>query len=506
MQTITTDPLGYQTVDTYDTVNRLVQTERRNPFGIPVSHQAIYYDLCGKQTRVVDTKMQEGKDPQTIETLFSYREDDQISSIKEAIGTPEQKTTYYHYNTVGQKKAMIKPDGIQLTYEYDGFGRLKRLKPYDEITRLDGSFLYEYAYNLHDQVTRVKDLKSGQETLLTYNTQGELESETLGNGLKLGYTYDRDSRIRQVILPDKTGIECIYDAAYLKEVHRLVKGKKTYVHADLIHNLTGQVTHAKPPGKGDQVHYTYDLLGRCTTVTSTPFYQHIPPEGFDPVGNLKLCYIQDKPYAFTYDDLYQIKTEEGHAAHTYAFDSLFNRTAKDGENHDYNHLHQLLQKGQEEFSYDRNGNLKKRHCEGKTITYDYDELDRLIAVTQDGIKTTYTYDSFNRRLAKNQGQKKQLFVYQGQEEIGLWENGAFQELRLLSKNTRSPAVAIELKGQLYVPQHDLFGNVVCLSDAQGQVIESYRYTAFGESEILSSEGELRKHPRLATPGNMRVSA
>ena len=103
LQTITTDPLGYQTVNTYDTVNRLVQTERRNPFGITVSHQAIFYDLCGNQTRVVDTKMQEGKVPQTIEILFSYREDDQISSIEEAIGTPEQKTTHYLYKTFGQK-------------------------------------------------------------------------------------------------------------------------------------------------------------------------------------------------------------------------------------------------------------------------------------------------------------------------------------------------------------------------------------------------------------------
>ena len=260
---------------------------------------------------------------------------------------------------------MIKPDGIQLLYEYDAFGRLKRLQPYNERTSSDGSFLYEYDYNLRDQVTSVKDLKSGQETLLKYNTQGELETETLGNGLKLHYTYDRDSRIRQVIIPDQTAIEYAYDAADLKEVHRLINGKKIYVHTDQEHNLTGQVTQAKPPGKGDQIHYTYDPLGRCTTVDSTPFHQHIPPEGFDPAGNLRLCYIQNKPYAFTYDDLYQIKTEDGHAAHTYAFDSLCNRTTKDGENHDYNHLHQLLQKGQEEFSYDRNGIFKKRICEGE---------------------------------------------------------------------------------------------------------------------------------------------
>ena len=100
--------------------------------------------------------------------------------------------------------------------------------------------------------------------------------------------------------------------------------------------------------------------------------------------------------------------------------------------------------------------LRNAFVRGKNTIYDYDELDRLIAVTQDGIQTTYTYDPFTGALPKNRAKKEQLFVYQGQEEIGLWAEGAFQELRLLGKNTRSSAVAIELKGQLYVPLHDLF--------------------------------------------------
>ena len=346
---------------------------------------------------------------------------------------------------------------------------------------------------MRDQATRVIDVKLGQETERFYNSLGELETEKLGNGLKLEYAYDQASRICQVRLPDQTGIEYVYDAVYLKEIHRLVNNKRTYAHIDQKHSLSGQIIQSKPPGNHDEVHYGYDLVGRCTKISSKPFNQHIPNEGFDAAGNLRQFVIQDTAYTFTYDDLYQLTSEKGHEAHTYASDSLSNRITKDGEVHVHNALHQLLQKGKERFTYDLNGSLIQRNCEGKTITYNYDALDRLIEVTQEGVRTTYIYDPFNRRIAKKQeGKEEQLFIYQGQEEIGVWSEGALQELRLLGKNKLSGGVALELKGELYIPLHDLSGNIVCLSNAKGQVVERYRYTAFGENEILDPEGGMRQ--------------
>ena len=70
LQTITSDPLGYQIIDTYDTANRLVETTRRNPFGISLSRQEIFYDLCGNRCRILDSVMQGGEVKRTIETLF----------------------------------------------------------------------------------------------------------------------------------------------------------------------------------------------------------------------------------------------------------------------------------------------------------------------------------------------------------------------------------------------------------------------------------------------------
>ena len=63
-----------------------------------------------------------------------------------------------------------------------------------------------------------------------------------------------------------------------------------------------------------------------------------------------------------------------------------------------------------------------------------------------------------------------------------------KKLRLHDKSSRHPVVALELKGTPYVPLHNLAGNIVCHLDLQGNIVDRYRYTAFGESEIVSPSG------------------
>src|SRR5208337_5683296 len=125
LQTITTDPLGSQTVDTYDTANRLVETVRLNPFGVKVGRQLLYYDLCGNKTSAEEEVIQQGKLGRTIQTFFEYNAAGEITAVIEAAGTQEQKITRTKYNAFGQKESLTKPDGTTLDYTYDSFGRLK---------------------------------------------------------------------------------------------------------------------------------------------------------------------------------------------------------------------------------------------------------------------------------------------------------------------------------------------------------------------------------------------
>ena len=480
LQTSTTDAQGNQTIDTYDAANHLVQVTRQNAMGMLLSRQHIFYNVCGKKVRVVDDVVSEGKVIKSIATRFAYTPKDELSSLIEAEGTPEQKTTYFHYNQLGQKVAKVKPDGVLLLYTYDALGRLKNLSSSDR------SIDYTYEYNGNDLVTCITDAVNHQKTLRSYNSLGQLGQETLGNGLTLSYSLDLLNRATQVVLPDKSTIEYEYDAANLLAIRRRQGDQLLYAHTNQAFNLIGKTTQATLAGNAGSISYEYDGLYRLTHIQSNSFNQQVPPGGYNAIGNLLSFSTNGVVSDCTYNDLSQLTSEKGAVSHQYVSDSLSNRLERDGVIYTLNHLNQVIQRGEDYFEYDINGNLTKKIIGDQVTVYTYDALDRLTQVSVNGQNLVYTYDSFHRRLSKQtEGQPATLFFYQGEEEIGTWDEGAITQLKVNATLRR--CVAIELNSTAYVPLQDLFGNIVQLLDLAGNLVESYRYSAFGEVEILNSD-------------------
>ena len=112
---------------------------------------------------------------------------------------------------------------------------------------------------------------------------------------------------------------------------------------------------------------------------------------------------------------------------------------------------------------------------------------------------SYTYDAFNRRISKISPGKEELFLYQGADEIGLFEKGKLLQLKIGANGGSSSMQALELNGELYYPLKDLFGNVNILLNDKGEVVETYRYTAFGEEEIISPSGNLLTASAVGNP-------
>jgi RHS repeat-associated protein len=116
----------------------------------------------------------------------------------------------------------------------------------------------------------------------------------------------------------------------------------------------------------------------------------------------------------------------------------------------------------------------------------------LIAINSNK-ETRYVYDAFHRRVAKIEGNKTTRYLYVGQDEIGsIDDTGQIQELRILGQGHGAEigaTIAIELQDKIFSPSHDFRGNIVSLSDIKGNSIETYRYTAFGETTIYNAKGE-----------------
>lgn len=488
------DPLGRQTLITYDTHGRISVEEKMDPLGNLIAKQQNYYDILGNKVRVIDTLYPQ---KQEILTLYEYDSANRLLSLTEAAGTPEQKVTTYTYNRYGQKEAMRKPDGVLLHYTYDALGRLHRV--YSSGSEEEAAIDYEYHYNRNHQLLTVHDKKQQQKTERQYDTQGQLTAELLGNGQQLRYTYDRGGRVTLLTLPDNSTIQYTYDAHFLRKVQR-----GPWTHHYLEYDQAGNPLEAQLPGNAGKLLHEVDLLSRTKALISDQWQER--DITYDAVGNLTSLEYQDSagvvPCTFAYDSWYQLKQESGLVNHTYTNDSLYNRLTQDAISYSHNALYQLLQAGEENYSYDLNGNLTKKETASSSVEFTYDALDRLITVTTPQQKVRYTYDSFNRRLRKQVYQagtlvKEENYLYQGQNEIGSLENDKLTSLRILGIGKGAEigaAVLLELQGKAYVPLHDHSGNVRCLLDAEtNQVAETYRFGAFGEEQLLDSRGVTLSH-------------
>ena len=496
----TTDPNGGQIITYRDALDRIVKEERKCPLGILIKATDCFYDAVGNLRRQLETVMTPEESDRHVETQWEYNSMRQVIKTIEADKTSKCKITIYKYYPSGELEYVQKPNGIKLHYSYDGLGRLEEFYGSDE------SFNYFYEYDALSNPWKVHDRKNGVETLKQYHTNNLLKMESLANGLEINYDYDRMGRLTLVTLPDTSTIIYEYAGPHLHKVKRQnTRGQESYAHEYVKYDLNGHLRRAQRIGKVGLVEYEYDLQGRLKKIEEPHFFESIDRR--DPMGHLEQRTIKDTitkvNCQYAYNALYQLKSEQGVASHSFVHDSLFNQVKKDDLKGVINVLNQLEGLGGLHFEYDLNGNRSLSKGLLGNIKYDYDALDRLIAVESPSFKVGYRYDEANRRIAKEhyewlEGQWKpanvERYIYLSNTEVGICDQeGHIIQLRVLGrgkKGAAGAAVALELEGVVYAPLHDHMGHVMGLvSQEDGKVCEVYRYSSFGEEQILGVDGE-----------------
>ena len=480
---IKTDPLGNNEVKIFDTHQNVSRSWRANSLGIILQAEDLFYDAEGHPLQSI-AEVYSGNGP-TRKVITEWEYDSMGNMVRciEAKGTPEQKSYRLIYNLNGEKESIIKPNGVVLHHKYDLLGRLERF------TSSDNTIDYSYSYDINDNPVLIEDKVHGTANRRSYDRHDRLISETLDTGLTFSYTYDYLDRPLTITLPDQSAIHYHYNGHLLARVDRVQNSKISYSHHYSRYDQTGNLLQMQLPGNAGKTIFKHDLLHRVVSVEAPHWREHTPEKGFDPAGNLLQRDVEDPlgsiTYRYSYDDLYQLTSEEGAVSHTYANDSLYNRISKDGQPYAVNSLNQLLQQTDESYSYDANGNLIAIDQGGKRTIFSYDALDRLIKVEKNDSITHYRYDSFHRRLSKTHDGLTTRFLYLKNNEIGSLQD-TIKELRILGSGKGAEigaAVAIELEGVPYTPIHDPYGNVMALLDLNGNPVAHYRYSAFGEEEI-----------------------
>jgi RHS repeat-associated protein len=441
---VVTDQLGHTSTFSYDPTSGQI-TRMTDPKGNTTQYA---FDSNGNlitTTYADGSTTSEAYDAQGLPASYTNARGQMISVTHDASGRllsktiPGVGTGTYTYDARGNLVTAADSSGtINMTYD--------ALDDLTKITYPDGRFI-QYAYDTGGRRTQMN--ANGYITNYTYDTIGRFTRLTDGSGaLIVSYTYDNQNRPT-----------------------RADHGNGTYT--TYAYNLSGQLTSLINYAPGGAVNskyvYTYDVLGRVATMTTT-----------------------DGTTTYQYDATGQVISVAlpGGRTITYSYDAAGNRTSATDSGattvYQTNQQNEYTSAGAATFTYDADGNLASRtdstgvthysyDAENRvtqvsgpagTWVYQYDPLGNRVAITQNGVRTEMLYDPGNQGTAVAQYASDGSVIAQYAEGIGI--------------------VSQTSGGQSHYYDFDGNGSTAGLTDGTGHYVDQYTYLPFGETTTIAA--------------------
>lgn len=434
-----TDPEGQVWGYGYDSSHRM--TSLTNPLTVTTATNA--YDSLGRV--MTQTVPRQGGGTATYNFYFSGFRNQEVDPAGNAL-------TYY-YDDKGREYALENALGHKTTKEFDGQDHtLKVTDPRGYITN--------YIYDGHHNLTKVTNALN-YEINNTYDTQYRLTDILDPLSHNTHFTYDAEHHLTQTQDALNTTIGATYYGNGLKNTATDGRGTTTTFTYDSFGNLDTSQTGSHPV-----INYTYDKIGRMTELTDqvnslTSFVYdkrnlltlktdpltrqtsfHYDNAGrldykIDRLGNRidysytpsdkinTITYPSGTPVGFTYNNLdYLTGMQDSIGNTSYAYDAagrLTSMTDPQGFTIGYqydqsNPINQNNQRGllttvtypgpgnkTVTYTYDELNRLQTvTNWLSQTVTYEYDAAGRLTSLTNfNGTVTTFGYDNANRLTSQN---------------------------------------------------------------------------------------------------------
>ncbi|WP_082407355.1 toxin TcdB middle/N-terminal domain-containing protein, partial [Mesorhizobium sp. 1M-11] len=401
----------------YDAANRLVeQTDARGAV------TTLSYDQMGRL--VTKTATAVGGAPVTL-VQNSY---DQI------------EPDYYN---VGQMTRSVNGAATQV-YNYDGFGKVRW-----QTTSIDGAS--HSTFMARDRSGLVV-FQNYSPSPADFGTNADRLGYTSGNlfysapGYITSISYEADNQTRQIVYAN---------------------GVKTdFSYSPTRRWLTRVVTIGSSGAVLMDNTYSRDLAGRITAINGAP-------TALDPAGT-----AEDWSYTYNNFDWLMTATNGANASlnETFSYDTNGNMLSRSRVSGSYvypaataQRPHAPLSVGSRSFAYDANGNTSSDGI--RTLVWD--EANRLTTVTQANGTTSYAYGPDGARVKKSSSFGTTLYP-SADVEIDPATPGA-------EKYTRYPHADIKIvNGAKFFLHRDHLASVRFVTDADGAVVESTGYAAYGE--------------------------
>ncbi len=369
-----------------------------------------------------------------IVTVYEYDENGNMVRKEEAKGTGLERVYEYEYDTDGNLVKEVRPGGAVIHMDYDDRGNMV------ELTDPEGN-TSQYGYDIMGNMVFKRDAL-GNLWQYEYDGMGHLVKVTDPKGNITRYEYDSSGRKIREVYPDGSSRSYEYDGRgnLVKAVDQA--GAETVMEYNSDNRLIRQ---SDPEGRITE--YDYDKEGRLIKVVDgegneirMEYENETTGDGCSSCGS---GMSKDKPSRIIYP--------------TYERRVLYDERGRKVEEREVVSEEEQYITG---YAYDASGNLiEKTDREGNSTYYEYDELNRLIAVIDPmGNRTEYGYDGRDNLILIRDGNGNEThFEYDR-------NNRLIKETRPMGEETRYT--------------YDASGNLIEKEDAKGQKI-CYDYDELG---------------------------
>ncbi|MDD2698373.1 MAG: hypothetical protein PHF17_06190 [Arcobacteraceae bacterium] len=212
---------------------------------------------------------------------------------------------------------------------------------------------------------------------------------------------------------------------------------------------------------------------------------------------------------YTYDSLNRvtneyITTQNGTKFYNYQYNSLGNITYKSDVGsyiYDSQKPHQVIKAGNRVFKYDANGN--QLYNNGTSIEYTSSNLAKKI--TYGGKNTLFLYDTQDNRYKKQTDSTTSYYVDKTYENVQYGSNISEDKYFIYADGVLVSIYTNRYENQTKIPSskyfhYDNLNSIDTITDNEGEVLQRFVYKAFGEEEVLDSDGDKTTQKAITNRG------
>lgn len=451
------------------------------------------YDTMNRMVKTTDPKGQT--------TTMAYDASDNLVGLTDARGNTYTRV----FDAMDRLTAMLYPGGSREQYRYDAVGNPVsyttragqiRSSVFDnrnreiqtlwsdstpDITRSfdaagrvlnedNGAVALTYTYNAANQVLSETTQVTGQPARTVgygYDAGGRLATITYPGGNVVTHNFTPRGQIAGIALDGGTVASYEYNPVGATTAKTLENGMTALYSYDAAQRLIG-LEHRRGLDLPAKIDYTLDSVGNRKSKAQSVLNPLTENYNYDAVDQLiEAKYGTARTVGYQYDAVgnRQWVSDNGTTAH-YTANADNGYTSVDGVSTET----------------DLNGNM----VSVPGAAYAYDAQNRISSATVNGVTTEFTYDSRNRVVRRTSSNGTLNLTYSGWNLIEERNaTGELEQVYVHGGGTDEILVKISTSGPAYY-HHDGLGSTIALTGENGELLESYRYDAFGAVCVFNS--------------------